>query len=826
MKRLTVRAKYLYEGDQKFFARGVSYGTFAPNSKGEGYPEPERVDADFALMHALGANLVRVYEQPPPWMFELARKHEVRLMIGIAWPYHLAFLDSAQMTRDIRKTVADSVASTRQFSDVILAYSLGNEIRSDIVRWHGPRAINRFLREVYDSGKQLNPDTLFTFCNYPSTEYLDLNFFDFVSFNVYLHQEADFRRYLTHLLATTYDRPLILSETGMDTIREGEAHQAQLLRWQGRATFELGLSGFIVFAFTDEWYRGGADITDWAFGLVTRSREPKPSFSAIAGVFNSRLPPPLELPQASVVVCAYNAAETLPACLTSLARLNYPNYEVIVIDDGSTDQTSQIATDAAVRVVRTDHCGLSAARNRGVAEAHGRIIAFLDADAEADSDWLYHLAETLERTGAIAVGGQNFPPEPKSTLQAALAAAPGAPREVPAGDDSLDQVCGCSMALDKSRLPDPVPFDEMFMTAGDDVDFSWTMHERGFRLAYAPGAAVIHHRRPTFGAYLRQQAGYGRGEAILARKYPDRMSRGSRVYGDEGWVARWFGGGPKIYYGAFGRGLFQSLYRDDAVPLLSELLLQPQWLIVAIALCVAGAFGNRLLEPAGVLAVVATLAAAVVTAGQRQVRGKHGSAAIVPLAVACLLGPWWRSSAANLDQSQSLLIDDDQRRGYRRFQRHGEIPLTGSGTPAAREAVEFLSAGLRSRLLRRRATVAVTDNYQPYDLQIRSKYGVVGNLNLLNQAGHIVLGWKLGLSMRRFLMSLFAWAIPLAVASLVLLPLVGRWAWIGLTAAALFWIFWNVVEDLRRLPIVIELAARDVVGDSTAAVTSEARGIG
>ena len=135
------------------------------------------------------------------------------------------------------------------------------------------------------------PEGLFTYSNYPSAEYLELGFLDLVCFNVYLHQEADFRRYMTHLLGLSGPRPLVLSETGMDTIREGEAHQAKLLQWQTRAAFELGLSGFIVFAFTDEWHTGGAEITDWAFGLVTRERQPKQAFAAVAQVFGNPLPP-------------------------------------------------------------------------------------------------------------------------------------------------------------------------------------------------------------------------------------------------------------------------------------------------------------------------------------------------------------------------------------------------------------------------------------------------------------------------------------------------------------------------------------------------------
>ena len=104
-----------------------------------------------------------------------------------------------------------------------------------------------------------------------------------------------------------------------------------------------------------------------------------------------------------------------------------------------------------MRTLSLEHCGLSFARNAGIVAAHNDIIAFIDADAEADPDWLYHLVETLTRREAAAVGGRNFPPAPRSDLAAAIALAPGQPREVRFGDDELEQVCGCSMAIDKSR---------------------------------------------------------------------------------------------------------------------------------------------------------------------------------------------------------------------------------------------------------------------------------------------------------------------------------------------------------------------------------------
>lgn len=823
MHRLTVRGKYLYAGDQKFFARGVSYGPFTPNSRGERYPEPERTDADFALMRGLGVNLVRTYVPPPSWMFELAAKHELRLMVGMPWPFHMAFLDSPEMMRDIRKTITGGVTTMRQYAGVIFAYSLGNEIRSDIVRWHGPRAVSKFLHELYDLGKQLDPEGLFTYSNYPSAEYLELNFLDLVSFNVYLHREADFRRYLTHLLATTYDRPLLLSETGMDTIREGEAHQAELLGWQSRAAFELGLSGFIVFAFTDEWHTGGAEITDWAFGLVTRERKPKLACDAISATFKQQLPPPLtDPPAASIVVCAYNAAPTLPGCLESLTHLNYPNYEVIVVDDGSTDSTGEIAKRAGVRVLTIEHQGLSAARNAGIIAAQHQLIAFIDADAEADRDWLYHLVETITREKAAAAGGQNFPPDPRSALEAALAVAPGAPREVRAGDAQLDQVCGCSMMLDKSKLP-PVPFDPAFITAGDDVDFSWSLREREIKLVYAPAAVVLHRPRSTVGAYLRQQIGYGRAEAMLARKYPERSS--TRVYGESNWAARWFGAGPRVYYGLFGRGLFQSLYRGSNFPLAMQLPLSAGWVLASVVLLLFGAITGLALSVIGAAGILLTLLSAVGLAISAPAQPRLPRSRWY-LALLCLLGPLVRSfariSRSHLSIAKNLSPTERQ---YARFDTRGRIVLPLDAKPSGENGIDDLIDRTRLSLFRSGARVARSDGYQPYDLRVDTDWGACATLNFLSTRDDpFTLGWKLRFASREFLrlIALAALVLLATIAAFTSAPLGVWWAivlllgWAVIALGAAAWI-----RDVRLLGPLLQVAVHEALAQRAHAVVPE-----
>ncbi|MBV8054305.1 MAG: glycosyltransferase [Deltaproteobacteria bacterium] len=762
---MSARGKYIYHNGQKFFARGVSYGPFAPNSRGESYPEPDRVAADFALMGELGANLVRTYVTPPPWMFDIAAKYGLRLMAGFYWPQHLMFLDSPEMVRDIRNTVQREIAALQQFKEVIFAYSIGNEIRADIVRWYGPRAVSRFLAELYDIGKELDPAGLFTYSNYPSAEYLDLSFLDVISFNVYLHREIDFRRYLTHLMAITGERPLVLSETGMDTIREGTQPQAELLGWQSRAALELGLSGLVIFAFTDEWYTGGNEITDWAFGITTRERAPKPSFAAVSRIFRDTLPPTLTAaPSASVIVPAYDAAPTIARCIESLKRLNYPDYEIMVVDDGSADSTAAIAESAGVQALRLPHRGLAAARNAGLAAARGRIVAFIDADAEADSDWLYHLAEAITRRQAAAAGGQNFAPERTSALAAAIAAAPGQAQEVRLGDQDLAQLCGCNMAVDKAKLDNRILFDCTFTNAGDDVDFSWRLRDAEMTLAYAPGAIVFHERRTTIGAYLKQQRGYGRAEGLLFRKYPNRQDR---VYGEAGWFARWFSAGSRIYYGASGRGLFQTIYPRSWLPLAAQVPLTFQWIAIAMLLAVAGIF-DKTFGILGITGLFATLTCAVI--------GAAGSASILPdlasrvvLIGLWMLGPLLRSWerervkwSFSADASGAVPPAVSGLSGTILLARQPPVSVPGDAITLANP--DAVIEALYLALVRRGLTVARGSGYDQFDLQIIAAPCIRIGVMFLESGNAISVGWRTGAA---------GWRIAAILAAVLMTLLIG-----------------------------------------------------
>jgi Glycosyl transferase family 2/Glycosyl hydrolases family 2, TIM barrel domain len=374
--------KFLRLGDERFLVKGVTYGTFAPDADGYQFPPLSRVAEDFRLMADLGFNAVRTYTPPRIELLDEAVRHGLRVMVGVPWSQHVAFLDDRALRREIRRELTNRV---RQLGNhpAILTIALGNEVPPSVVRWHGRVRVERFLHELYEDAKAASPDTLFTYVNFPPTEFLDLPFFDICAFNVYLHREHELRAYLTRLQHIAGHKPLLLAEAGADSIREGEQGQADITAMHIRAAFEEGTCGAFAFAWTDEWWRGGHPVNDWKFGLVDIDRRPKPAASAVAEAFaNGPFPEEKRRtwPRVSVVVCAYNAADTLEDNLQSLDRLTYPDFEVIVVNDGSKDRTGEIARrHPRVRVVDTPNQGLSAARNIGLAEATGEIVAYTDA---------------------------------------------------------------------------------------------------------------------------------------------------------------------------------------------------------------------------------------------------------------------------------------------------------------------------------------------------------------------------------------------------------------------------------------------------------------
>ncbi|MDD5262477.1 MAG: glycosyltransferase [Methylacidiphilales bacterium] len=570
--RIVARSKFLFDGNQKFYLQGVTYGPFRPETPGGPcLPGPEKAERDFRMIRDAGLNVLRLYHSPPRWLLDMAWKYGLRVLTTIPWPLRGLFLDDPKVLRQIRENAREA-ARANSGHPAVLGFYVDNEMQPDLVRWYGPRKIENFFNSLIQIVKDEDPGALASYANFPPTEYVTPRLVDFYSYNVYLHNRNEFSGYLARLQNIAGDKPLVIGEFGMDTIRHSQEEQAQLIAGHYEEVFRGGAAGTILFSFTDEWFTGGQDITDWAFGLVDRKRKPKLSYHTVAektirtGESVSEKYPIADAPKVSVVVCTYNGGKTLRGCLETLGNLKYPDYEVVVVDDGSRDDTQEILADFPwVSNIRQGNLGLSVARNNGMKSGTGSVIAYTDSDCMPDEDWLYHLVQTLIRSQFAAVGGPNISPPAVNWIQAAVAAAPGAPSHVLLSDTEAEHVPGCNMAYHRWALEMIDGFDPVYRKAGDDVDLCWRLMARGHKVAFSPAAVVWHHRRFTVNAYFGQQKGYGEAEALLRYKHLN--------FFDDSGSARWKGtiygapmvddffGQPIIYHGEFAMGFFQSIYR-------------------------------------------------------------------------------------------------------------------------------------------------------------------------------------------------------------------------------------------------------------------------
>ncbi len=549
--------------EETFHLHGICYGPFAPNSRGLAFPEHERLISDLKHVAALGFNTVRLYELPDETVLKAASEQHLRLICGIPWTDHIDFLDQSADFQRARDQIASAAATLSQHPTVA-AILIGNEIEKTLVRWMGPERVRDAIESLIDAARAAAPQTLISYATYPSTEYLVPRNADFLAVNVYLERRADFSRYLARLQNLAGNKPLLITEFGIDVATHSDDVQAETLKWWHDELLASGSAGGIWFSYTDEWHRGGQEVTAWHFGIVDRQRHSRPACDAAAAL-TLKLAPPPQPPRISVIVCTRNGASTLRSCLHSLQALNYPDYEVLVIDDGSTDTTSEIVKGfSSVRYHLQSHAGLSVARNCGAQLATGAIIAYTDDDCIAHADWLLHLSHAFTDPAVTAAGGPNIPPPPRNRIERIVAAAPGAPAHVLLSDTEAEHLPGCNLAIRKDALLSIDGFRSMFTSAGDDVDICWRLREAGGSMRFVPGAMVWHHRRFSICGYLKQQRGYGRAEALLMSQHPQRFGPlgGARwrggIYGDHLPADHPVEG--SIFHGALGLGAFQTIY--------------------------------------------------------------------------------------------------------------------------------------------------------------------------------------------------------------------------------------------------------------------------
>ncbi|MDP2666545.1 MAG: glycosyltransferase [Candidatus Diapherotrites archaeon] len=209
------------------------------------------------------------------------------------------------------------------------------------------------------------------------------------------------------------------------------------------------------------------------------------------------------VPPATVIIPAYNATRTLRACLDALQEQSLSPDEIIVVDDGSTDGTPEMAKSyRSVRVISQENQGPAKARNKGARESKNPIIVFLDSDCVPEKNWLAEMVKPFIDEKVAGVQGA-YRTHQKSLVARFDQADIEFRYEKMKRSSFLDWIGSYSAAYRKDIFLSHGGFDEHFPRAsGEDAEFSYRLSEKGYRLVFNPAAIVYHSHPDTVERYI------------------------------------------------------------------------------------------------------------------------------------------------------------------------------------------------------------------------------------------------------------------------------------------------------------------------------------
>ncbi len=227
----------------------------------------------------------------------------------------------------------------------------------------------------------------------------------------------------------------------------------------------------------------------------------------------------------SVIIPALNQERTLGECIESLLRQDLPkdHFEIIVVDNGSTDRTRDVIHEFEVRYAHEPKRSSYTARNRGLQIARGRVVAFMDADCRAESSWLRNGLRAIdERRGDLVAGAIRARSAPIPNLY-----------EIYDRFKYLNQkdnvsrngyAATANLFVTRKHLDELGGFDGGMISAGDR-DLCLRARDRGLTIAFEPEAVVQHVARSTLHQILRKNERIGFGVFQLLRRRPDLLLR-------------------------------------------------------------------------------------------------------------------------------------------------------------------------------------------------------------------------------------------------------------------------------------------------------------
>ncbi|MFQ3675166.1 MAG: glycosyltransferase [Endomicrobiia bacterium] len=232
-------------------------------------------------------------------------------------------------------------------------------------------------------------------------------------------------------------------------------------------------------------------------------------------------------PLISIIIPVFNVEKTIEKCLQSIFELNYPNYEVIIINDGSTDNTGKILVKYSdkLKILETLGIGPSAARNIALKEAKGEYIALTDGDCIVDKEWLNKLLEGfLVDKKIVGVGGTQVSPEDETEFGKMIT---NFMKSVGFIDYIKTKTAkgyftshnpSCNVMY-KKEIFDKVGNFKEGLWPGEDVEFDYRITKIGYKLFFNPEAVVYHYRAENILKFIKMMFNYGKAQGILVRMY-------------------------------------------------------------------------------------------------------------------------------------------------------------------------------------------------------------------------------------------------------------------------------------------------------------------
>lgn len=233
-------------------------------------------------------------------------------------------------------------------------------------------------------------------------------------------------------------------------------------------------------------------------------------------------------PKISICILTHNSGHTIKECLESIQKIDYPNFEIIIIDDNSQDETKKIVKETrkigAKLIEINKKTKIGKLRNIAVQNSSGEFIAFTDSDCAVEKNWLKELLKGFSSKEIAGVGGSNLTPNNNSKFQKAVGefyeffSFLGA--DYVKNSQNITETRhnpSCNAMYKKNILLELNGFNES-IESNEDPELDARIRKKGYKLMFNPKAIVFHHRKKNLSQFFAQAQWFGKGRIQAIKK--------------------------------------------------------------------------------------------------------------------------------------------------------------------------------------------------------------------------------------------------------------------------------------------------------------------